>query len=150
MNIFWTDETWVTGEEHNRVWVTHKVSILNLKSYKFHINILIKKGETLNTSCVADKIKKTGSIFRGSFLETKKGSCLFREKDWGSVSSTSDCQSKVPLIHGMISMRPGIFFMQDNISSHAATVTREEISNRAISTIEWPPCSPDYNPIEHI
>ena len=40
--------------------------------------------------------------------------------------------------------------MQDNAPSHKAAQTLREPSERKISPIEWPPCSPDLNPIENV
>lgn len=47
-------------------------------------------------------------------------------------------------------MNPELLFMQDNALGHSAAYTLQELSNRGISTIAWPPFSPDLNPIEAV
>ena len=47
-------------------------------------------------------------------------------------------------------MSPGLLFMQDNAPGHAAQHTRDELRERDIRTIFWPPISPDLNPIEKL
>ena len=44
----------------------------------------------------------------------------------------------------------GLLFMQDNAPRHAAKYTREELQDRGIPYISWPPYSPDLNPIEAV
>jgi transposase len=40
-------------------------------------------------------------------------------------------------------------FMQDNAPVHTAIVVKEWLQEMAIESINWPPYSPDLNPIEH-
>jgi hypothetical protein len=45
----------------------------------------------------------------------------------------------------------GYLFMQDNASIHTAHTVRDWFAAQGITTItDWPPYSPDLNPIEHI
>ena len=39
--------------------------------------------------------------------------------------------------------------MQDNAPIHKARIVTEWLENYRIPTLEWPPYSPDLNPIEH-
>jgi len=41
-------------------------------------------------------------------------------------------------------------FMQDNASIHTARAVRAFLAEHGITTINWPPYSPDLNPIEHL
>lgn len=43
-----------------------------------------------------------------------------------------------------------IIYQQDNASIHTATATKNWFKDVGISVMEWPPNSPDMNPIEHI
>jgi len=45
---------------------------------------------------------------------------------------------------------PGLKFMQDNASIHTAKKTRQWFEDNMIYVVEWPPYSPDMNPIEHL
>ena len=40
--------------------------------------------------------------------------------------------------------------MQDGALGHAAGDTKAELVSRGIIVIEWPPFSPDLNPIERV
>ena len=41
-------------------------------------------------------------------------------------------------------------FMQDNAPIHTAYATKKQLEDNAIPLLDWPPYSPDLNPIEHI
>ena len=45
---------------------------------------------------------------------------------------------------------PGLIFMQDNASIHTAYSVRQWFVDMGIPVVDWPPFSPDLNPIEHI
>ena len=45
---------------------------------------------------------------------------------------------------------PPLRFQQDNASIHKAGITKTWFEENAISLLDWPPHSPDLNPIEHI
>jgi transposase len=45
---------------------------------------------------------------------------------------------------------PGLIFMQDNASIHTAHKVRDWFKEHNIKIMEWPPYSPDLNPIEHL
>ena len=47
-------------------------------------------------------------------------------------------------------MKPQLSVMQDNAPAHASAITMSELRERSITTINWPPFSPDLNPIEHV
>ncbi|KAI0994835.1 hypothetical protein K3495_g13347 [Podosphaera aphanis] len=53
-------------------------------------------------------------------------------------------------MHGMVFMRQDLQMMQNNAPSHKAAQTMRELSKRKITPIEWPPYSPDPNPIENV
>ena len=54
----------------------------------------------------------------------------------------------MPLIHEWMRMNPGLQLMQDHAPGHAAKSTQEDMMERGIYPIEWPPYSPDLNLIE--
>jgi transposase len=46
--------------------------------------------------------------------------------------------------------RPGLIFMQDNAPIHTARKVRDWFKEQGIPCTDWPPYSPDLNPIEHL
>ncbi|KAI1004597.1 hypothetical protein K3495_g3620 [Podosphaera aphanis] len=133
MRVLWTDESWVNDGRHARCWITRKPD------------------EVYDNTCVVSNFRRRiGWIFWGSFFGSEKGLCLFWEKEWGSIAAERYSERIVPLIHGTVSMRPDSVVMQDNAPSHSAARTKRELSERNIVPLEWPPFSPDLNPIEHV
>lgn len=94
--------------------------------------------------------KKIGWMFWACFAGYKKGPSLFWEKDWGNLTPPSYSQKIVPLLHGIVRLRPGLSVIQDNTPSHVTARTMEDFEERSITPIDWPPYSPDLNPIEHV
>ena len=45
--------------------------------------------------------------------------------------------------------RSDIVFQHDNDPKHTAKITKEFLQNSGIEILDWPPQSPDLNPIEH-
>ena len=43
-----------------------------------------------------------------------------------------------------------IIFQQDGASCHTATLTKRWLRRNRVKTFDWPPSSPDLNPIEHL
>ena len=46
--------------------------------------------------------------------------------------------------------RRGMWFMQDNAPIHTANKVKDWFKAKRIKVLEWPPYSPDLNPIEHL
>jgi hypothetical protein len=46
--------------------------------------------------------------------------------------------------------QPGLIFMQDNAPIHTARKVRDWFKEQCIPCADWPPYSPDLNPIEHL
>jgi transposase len=136
-SIIWSDETWITGS-HRKRWVTRR------------------SGEEHLETCVFDKVtKRKGWMFWACFNGNQKGSCVFWEKEWGTITSESYCERILPLICGWVRLNSResgtvLQLMQDNAKPHTANATVDELSERQIQVIKWPPYSPDLNPIENL
>ena len=46
--------------------------------------------------------------------------------------------------------QPGLVFMQDGASIHTANAVKDWFKDNSIPVEDWPPFSPDMNPIEHV
>jgi hypothetical protein len=131
--ILWSDESWITGGHHRKVYVTRR------------------QGEELDPTCIIEKHRKrSGWMFWGCFHGETKGPGIFWEKEWGTIRTESYCEHIVPIIQGWITLNPGLLFMQDGAPGHAAQSTLDELRVRGIRFIYWPPYSPDLNPIEAV
>jgi DDE superfamily endonuclease/Transposase len=129
--ILWSDETWVTAGRHTRTWVTRR------------------KGEEWDPTCIVEREqRKNGWMFWGCYNGDQKGPSIFWEKKWGSINSESYCERI--RMNAQKENPQKLFFMQDNAKAHYAAVTRQELQERQIQVIEWPPFSPDLNPIETV
>lgn len=93
-------------------------------------------------------------MFWGCFHRHTQGPGIFWEKDWGSINKDSYQAHTVPIIHGYIELmkREGIYLklMQDGAPGHTAADTQQDLRERGIIVIFWPPFSPDLNPIERV
>ncbi|RPA78956.1 hypothetical protein BJ508DRAFT_200594, partial [Ascobolus immersus RN42] len=142
--VLWTDETWVTPGRHRKTWVTRR------------------PGEELDPTCLVDRIQRMrGWMFWGCFYGGKLGQGIFWEKDWGKITSASYTSHVTPVIEGMMRLvweehGEVPIFQQDNAPSHTADATLADLAQRGrdflgemgIVPMDWPPFSPDLNPIE--
>jgi transposase len=89
-------------------------------------------------------------MFWGCFSSSAKGPSIFWEKEWGSINKERYCKRIVPLVHGWLRFHPDLSFMQDGAPGHSAEYTINDLRERGIYLIFWPPFSPDLNPIEAV
>ena len=86
----------------------------------------------------------------GSIIGTQKGPFLIWEKEWGNINSVKYCDRIIPLITTVKAEYPNMILMQDGAPPHTALRTKEELQNAGIDLMDWPPFSPDLNPIESL
>lgn len=135
-SILWSDETWVTGGPHRKQYVTRRID------------------EEWDQTCIVEKHQRKGGwMFWGCFYGTTKGKGIFWEKDWGSINELSYRRHILPAVHGLIddvkeTSGVQLSFMQDGAPGHRAAGTKMDLQNRKIEVVDWPPFSPDLNPIE--
>ncbi|KAH7132922.1 hypothetical protein EDB81DRAFT_121836 [Dactylonectria macrodidyma] len=113
--ILWSDETWVAGGRHSRMWVTRRT------------------GEEVDPTCVVDCQRKAGWMFWGCFLGISKGLEIFWEKDWGTINGCSYFERIVPVVNvgfGLYSEKRSKLMHRH--STQAAAV---ELASRGIEVI---------------
>jgi hypothetical protein len=132
-HILWSDETSIVGGQHGRRWITRE------------------DHEALDPSCIGRRQRKPkGWMFWGSFASGRKGPCLVWNPAWGKITSLSYRTHILPLVQAWMVVSPDHIFMQDNAPAHRALATRQFITDAGIQLLNWPPYSPDLNPIEHV
>ncbi|RYP16595.1 hypothetical protein DL765_005056 [Monosporascus sp. GIB2] len=138
--ILWSDETWVTGGHHRKQYVTRRV------------------GEEWDETCLVERHQRKGGwMFWGCFSgATGKGPGIFWEKDWGKINADTYQEHTIPMIDGWLQInrwylhRHDLILMHDGAPGHAAEASKQELIDRHIPVMAWPPYSPDLNPIETV
>lgn len=100
-----------------------------------------------------EKSKQASVMVWGCFSGAKgRSELIVMERDEeaprGGYSAQSYCNA---LDKGLVPYyEPGLTFMEDNARVHTARITRQWHEEHGIWVMEWPPYSPDLNPIEHL
>lgn len=68
-----------------------------------------------------------------------------KKQGYSAASYLRVLEEQVPTLY-----EPGMIFQQDNAPIHNARTVRTWLKDMSIETLEWPPYSPDLNPIEHL
>ena len=136
--ILWSDECSVErGTGKRPVWV------FRTPHQKWDKDMVepYKKGKDLSTMIWSAFSGKWGRL-EAYILERD-----FDSKKHGySAKSYIDCLKDNLPQH----LEPGLLFMQDNAPIHTARATLKWLEDNNVVVIEWPPYSPDLNPIEHL
>ena len=112
-------------------------------------NPAIKIHEAYERTCISEKTRRrVGRMSWGCIFWKREGACFDLEGWMGQNQLISYSERIVPLIHRVVSQHPYLLVTQDNASSHKAARTMREFERRGMAPIEWPPFSPDLNPIE--
>jgi hypothetical protein len=141
-HVIWTDEcyVWLSGYT-GRVYVTRAA------------------GEELFDDCLVPTYAKRSSVMVwGGILglNGKKVLVLWERDDWGTIRATTYIDHVlVPVIWPFWyweSLYAGttLWLMEDGAKPHQAGITKRVKEDARIPTLEWPPSSPDLNPIENI
>jgi transposase len=116
-------------------------------------------GEKYNPKMITEKEKsnKMSQMVWGAIWVTPNGRVgrsplIIMERDFASKKHGYSGRSYTnTLEEGLLPQyRPGQIFMQDNAPIHTSKHTKEWLETHGIWTMEWPPFSPDLNPIEHM
>jgi hypothetical protein len=92
----------------------------------------------------------------GSFWDYGRSDLYILDRDFESKKHGYSANSYLVVLNDQVKPYyddhedPGYIFMQDNASIHTAHVVRRWFLEKGIPTMDWPPYSPDLNPIEHV
>ena len=92
----------------------------------------------------------------GAFWDNGRGNLYTMDRDFESAKHGYSAESYLEVLEAEVHLifsilDPGYEFMQDNASIHTATKVKWWFEERGIILLkDWPPYSPDLNPIEHI
>jgi hypothetical protein len=88
----------------------------------------------------------------GAFWAGGRSDLYIMDRDFESAKHGYSARSYLEVLEDQVVKyyQEGLIFMQDNASIHTASVVTEWFANYDIQTTDWPPYSPDLNPIENI
>ncbi|EED20802.1 transposable element tc1 transposase, putative [Talaromyces stipitatus ATCC 10500] len=83
---------------------------------------------------------------------SKRSDLLQLEPDFESKKQGYSSVSYIQILEEMVPTiwEPGLIFMQDNAPIHISKKSRAWFTDNAVKLLEWPPYSPDLNPIENL
>jgi hypothetical protein len=92
----------------------------------------------------------------GCFWDLGRSSLYIMDRDFESAKHGYSAESYLEVLEAEVgpiysTLPPGYLFMQDNASIHTSHKVRDWFKEHGVNNItDWPPYSPDLNPIEHI
>lgn len=92
----------------------------------------------------------------GCFWDNGRTGCYLMDRDFESKKHGYSAKSYLEVLDAEVEPAytelndPGYIFMQDNASIHTAHSVRDWFRERGLVVLDWPPYSPDLNPIEHV
>ena len=135
--VIWTDECSVErGTGKDRVWVFRTPA----DKWKKEMIKAVPKGKNV---CVM--------VWAG-FWGAGRSELNKMERDPGAKKNGYSADSYLKILDdNLLSIwEPGLIFMHDNAPIHSAYKIRDWLEEHGITVMEWPPYSPDLNPIEHL
>jgi hypothetical protein len=92
----------------------------------------------------------------GCFWDHGRSDLYVLDRDFESKKHGYSANSYIEVLNAQVGPwyeeldNGGYHLMQDNAAIHTTHKVREWFRERGIIVIDWPPYSPDLNPIEHI
>lgn len=135
--IIWSDECSVErGSGKNRKWV------FRFPDEKWQKNMVepYRKGHGVSV------------MVWGAFYGTEASNLVVMKRDSGAQSNGYTASSYIDTLEAELPSlyEPGLVFMQDNAPIHKARRVLDWFIEQGIEVLDWPPYSPDLNPIEHL
>ncbi|KAI7971847.1 hypothetical protein EIK77_009240 [Talaromyces pinophilus] len=82
----------------------------------------------------------------------KRSDLIQLERDFDSKKNGYSSKSYLKVIEDILPTiyEPGLLFMQDNAPIHTSKESKAWFVDNGIKLLDWPPYSPDLNPIENL
>ena len=124
----------------------------NIKVSDGVVYVRRRVGEALNPNCLCGTVKHGGGgIMVWGSMSASGVSRIYRVQ--GTLKSDQYLRilqrEMVPSMKDLFGHNKAIF-QQDNDPKHTAKVTKVWLSKQSFCVLEWPPQSPDLNPIEKL
>lgn len=133
-NILWTDE--YKFQLHSN----HRKQIVSRKT-----------GEQFKAGMTKTTVKHSPSVMVwGCFNYKKQGSLHFIDRIMDGKMYKNILQEHLIQSASNMGLRRSFVFQQDNDPKHICNLVKKFINQSKINVLEWPPQSPDLNPIEHL
>jgi hypothetical protein len=84
--------------------------------------------------------------------EGERSELFIMDCDFESKKNGYSTNSYIEVLDAMLprNYNDDLYFMQDNAPIHMANKVKKWFEDNGIDTSDWPPYSPDLNPIEHV
>ena len=135
--MIWSDECSLErGKGGRRVWVFRTP----YEKYNKELICPYKKGKDISV------------MIWGAIHGDGRSDVVIMERDPDAAKSGYTANSYLIVLNDQLPRiyQPGMTFMQDNASIHTAKKVKKWFEDEGIPLMDWPPYSPDLNPIEHL
>ena len=125
-------------------------SRFNLRRSDGRARVYRRRRERFHDACVVEKDQYGGGsvMIWAGFSQHTKTNALVIVGNLNAARYQNEILRPVAIPH--IRENRGMIFMQDNARPHTARTTLQLLQENNVRTLDWPACSPDLNPIEHV
>jgi transposase len=147
---------WWTPDQWARVVWTDEASFRC--GYFGQVYVTRRADEKYKTECLVTKFRKYSAwMIWGCITSHGIGPLVVFEKEWGKINGEVYCTKVLPHAYDYMAvykqdhpLLDDLVLMEDNASIHKAYATRDVHTANGVICMDWPPNSPDLNPIENL